>query len=73
MIPDQVIDKTFRRPGTFFERAAVHVELSEPFCLVLRRTIVDVATEGQETGTRPTREAATCAWRDPPSPPGRKA
>ena len=50
VIPDQVIDKTFRRPGTFFERAAVHVELSEPFCPVLRRTIVDVATEGQGDG-----------------------
>jgi 5'-methylthioadenosine phosphorylase len=45
VIPDQIIDKTHRRPGTFFERAAVHVELSEPFCPVLRRTIVDVARE----------------------------
>src|SRR5688500_2508992 len=32
VIPDQVIDKTFRRPATFFDRTAVHVELSEPFC-----------------------------------------
>lgn len=45
VIPEQVIDKTHRRPGTFFEKAAVHVELSEPFCPVLRRTIVDVAKE----------------------------
>src|SRR3954470_20745718 len=45
VLPDQVIDKTRRRPATFFERAAVHVELSEPFCPVLRRTIIDVARE----------------------------
>src|SRR5689334_10838217 len=41
VIPDQIIDQTFRRPGTFFESAAVHVEFSEPFCPVLRRMIVE--------------------------------
>jgi 5'-methylthioadenosine phosphorylase len=41
VIPDQVIDKTFRRAGTFFENAAVHVELSEPFCPVLRRILME--------------------------------
>jgi 5'-methylthioadenosine phosphorylase len=41
VIPDQVIDKTYRRPGTFFERAAVHVEFSEPFCPVLRRILLE--------------------------------
>ena len=36
-IPDQVIDKTFRRAGTFFdEQFAAHVELALPFCPVLR-------------------------------------
>ena len=45
VIPDQVIDKTFRRIGTFFDKAAVHVELSEPFCPLLRRTIIEVAKE----------------------------
>src|SRR5215204_6372781 len=47
VIPDQAIDKTHRRPGTFFEKAAVHVELSEPFCPVLRRTIIDVAKDAE--------------------------
>ncbi len=37
VIADQVIDKTYRRAGTFFERAAVHVEFAEPFCPVMRR------------------------------------
>jgi len=45
VIPDQLIDKTYRRAGTFFERAAVHVELSEPFCPVLRRILLTVANE----------------------------
>jgi 5'-methylthioadenosine phosphorylase len=52
VVPDQVIDKTFRRPGTFFDRAAVHVELSEPFCPVLRRTLLEVAKEGSGFGVQ---------------------
>ncbi len=48
VIPDQIIDKTSRRPGTFFEHAAVHVEFSEPFCPVLRRMLVE-AGENQES------------------------
>ena len=52
VLPDQMIDKTDRRAGTFFERAAVHVELSEPFCPVLRRTLVDVAKEGPWFGVQ---------------------
>jgi len=41
VIPDQVIDKTHKRANTFFERAAVHVEFAEPFCPVLRQTLLD--------------------------------
>ncbi len=37
VIPDQVIDRTSRRAGTFYENGAVHVEFAEPFCPVLRR------------------------------------
>jgi 5'-methylthioadenosine phosphorylase len=43
VVPDQVIDKTFRRAGTFYEKAAVHVEFAEPFCPVLRRILMDAA------------------------------
>jgi 5'-methylthioadenosine phosphorylase len=46
VIPDQVIDKTFRRPGTFFEHVAVHAEFAEPFCPVLRRTLLEAGREG---------------------------
>ncbi len=40
VIPDQIIDKT-RRPGTFFDKSAVHVEFSEPFCPILRQIIME--------------------------------
>ncbi|HEY7091362.1 MAG TPA: MTAP family purine nucleoside phosphorylase [Tepidisphaeraceae bacterium] len=40
VIPDQIIDKTHKRAGTFYERAAVHVELAEPFCPVLRQILI---------------------------------
>src|SRR5215212_2741623 len=41
VIPDQVIDKTTRRAGTFYESAAVHVEFAEPFCPVLRQILLE--------------------------------
>ncbi|HEX7010234.1 MAG TPA: S-methyl-5'-thioadenosine phosphorylase [Phycisphaeraceae bacterium] len=47
VIPDQVIDKTYKRPNTFFEHAAVHVELAEPFCPVMRRWLLAAATRLQ--------------------------
>src|SRR5690242_9470394 len=45
VIPDQVIDKTTKRPGTFYERAAVHVEFAEPFCPVLRQILKEAGEE----------------------------
>ena len=43
VIPDQVIDKTFKRENTFYDKAAVHVEMAEPFCPVLRRWLLSAA------------------------------
>lgn len=43
VVPDQVIDKTFRREGSFFERSAVHVEMHEPLCPVLRQILREVS------------------------------
>jgi len=52
VIADQVIDKTHRRAGTFYENAAVHVEFSEPFCPVLRRILLEAGRGGdQAAGT----------------------
>jgi 5'-methylthioadenosine phosphorylase len=45
VIPDQLIDRTHQRPGTFFEKAAVHVEFAEPFCPVLRQILLEAARE----------------------------
>lgn len=42
-IVDQVIDKTCKRANTFFDGAAVHVELAEPFCPVMRSWLLDAA------------------------------
>ena len=44
VIPDQVIDRTFRRDGTFFDDLAVHVELAAPFCTSLRTLLVKAGT-----------------------------
>jgi len=42
VVPDQVIDKTFRRAASFFEAGlAVHVEMASPFCPVLRKHLMD--------------------------------
>lgn len=49
VVPDQIIDKTHRRRGTFFEQfLAAHVELASPFCPVLRKHLVDC---GDAVGT----------------------
>lgn len=44
VIADQVIDKTHRRDGTFFDCAAVHVEFAEPFCPVMRAWLLESAS-----------------------------
>jgi len=44
VIPDQIIDRTFRRAGTFYEELAVHVELASPFCPSLRRALLSAGT-----------------------------
>jgi 5'-methylthioadenosine phosphorylase len=56
VICDQVIDKTHKRAGTFFEDGiAVHVELAEPFCPALRQALLacsaEVATTVHPKGT----------------------
>ncbi|NMO22840.1 MTAP family purine nucleoside phosphorylase [Pyxidicoccus fallax] len=43
VLPDQVIDRTYRRPCTFYDDVAVHVELGLPFCSTLRQVLAGVA------------------------------
>jgi 5'-methylthioadenosine phosphorylase len=44
VIPDQIIDKTFKRASTFFDDFAVHVELASPFCTTLRNCLAKCTT-----------------------------
>ncbi len=44
VIPDQVIDKTYRRAPTFFDDGlVVHTEFASPFCPVLRKHLLGCA------------------------------
>lgn len=43
VIIDQVIDKTYKRANSFFEKAAVHVELADPMCPIMRRWLLEAA------------------------------
>jgi 5'-methylthioadenosine phosphorylase len=56
VIADQIIDKTYKRPNTFYEHAAVHVEFAEPFCAILRQKLIEEGRVGQdqdkETGSQ---------------------
>ncbi|MEM1353960.1 MAG: S-methyl-5'-thioadenosine phosphorylase [Planctomycetota bacterium] len=57
VLVDQIIDKTTKRPNTFYEHAAVHVEFADPVCPVMRRWLLNAATrltadlKLHETGT----------------------
>jgi 5'-methylthioadenosine phosphorylase len=70
VIPDQVIDKTYRRAVTFFEKAAVHVEFAEPFCPVLRKVLLESAEqpEGADTASSPTSPLPTSPLPTSPLP-----
>ncbi len=54
VIPDQVIDKTYRRRSSFFDEAgaAVHVEFHAPFCPHLRSLLLNAGKAVE--GTPPT-------------------
>ena len=44
VIPDQLIDKTYLRPPSFFlDSFAAHIEFARPFCPVLRRHLLTCA------------------------------
>jgi len=56
VIPDQVIDKTFKRTNSFFDgQLAVHVDFAYPFCQQLRQLLLDagdtIAAKVHDGGT----------------------
>ena len=60
---DQVIDKTFRRAGTFFEQEpVVHVAFADPFCPRLR-ALLQAAASSTEVVVHP---AGTCVCMEGP-------
>jgi len=44
VLVDQIIDKTNKRPNTFYDHAAVHVELADPVCPVMRKWLLAAAS-----------------------------
>jgi 5'-methylthioadenosine phosphorylase len=68
VIVDQVIDKTHKRDGTFFEHAAVHVEFAEPFDPVLRRIVLDAARQGRGARGEGQENAPSSSLAPDPSP-----
>lgn len=55
VLPDQLIDRTQRRIGTYFDDLAVHVEFANPFCPTIR-SVLDasadtIGTKVHRTGT----------------------
>jgi 5'-methylthioadenosine phosphorylase len=52
VIPDQIIDKTSKRPNTFFENAAVHAEFAEPFCATLRQMVMEAGKQIEDEGSK---------------------
>lgn len=52
VVVDQVIDRTYKREPTFFDRdVAVHVELAHPYCPVLREALLGAAPSAHRSGT----------------------
>ena len=44
VIPDQIIDRTWARKGTFFETIAVHAEMASPLCPLMRQHLLSCAS-----------------------------
>lgn len=61
VLVDQIIDKTHKRPNTFYDDAAVHVEFAQPFCPVMRRWLLDAA----KTKWQVDEPAGSGDWDDP--------
>ncbi len=51
VVPDQVIDRTWRRAASFFDEygMAVHIEFSHPFCPTLRRVLLESSDAAKAT------------------------
>ena len=66
VIPDQVIDKTYRRRSSFFDEAggAVHVEFHAPFCSQLRNLLLN---SGKDIDAAPPTDGGTYVCMEGPA------
>jgi 5'-methylthioadenosine phosphorylase len=45
VICDQLIDRTYKREGTFYDDLAVHLEFAAPFCPTVRKVLLESSKE----------------------------
>ncbi|VXB41816.1 S-methyl-5'-thioadenosine phosphorylase [Nocardioides sp. AX2bis] len=51
VVPDQLVDRTFRRVGSFVESGAVHLPFADPYCARLSGAISTAAPDVKTGGT----------------------
>ncbi len=51
VVPDQLVDRTFRRVGSFVESGAVHLPFADPYCARLTGAITGAAPDVTSGGT----------------------
>ncbi len=51
VVPDQLVDRTFRRVGSFVESGAVHLPFADPYCERLTRAVHQAAPDVTVGGT----------------------
>jgi 5'-methylthioadenosine phosphorylase len=51
VVPDQLVDSTFRRVGSFVESGAVHLPFADPYCARLSGAISTAAPDVKTGGT----------------------
>ncbi|MBF4162273.1 S-methyl-5'-thioadenosine phosphorylase [Nocardioides acrostichi] len=51
VVPDQLVDRTYRRVGSYVERGAVHLPFGDPYCAGVRRALVGADPVVKDGGT----------------------
>ena len=51
VVPDQLVDRTYRRVPSFVERGAVHLPFGDPYCPGLRNAVLGAAPDVTDGGT----------------------
>lgn len=51
VVPDQLVDRTHGRIQTYVDRGAAHAPFADPYCPVLRRSLVEAAEDVVDGGT----------------------